>query len=522
MKKIISILVLLSMVMTLVLGMVSCSDKQGEECGEHSDGNGDGVCDVCGKECKIPDDDKNPDDGKKPETDDKNDGELSDEKRKALADIIISQLEIAASLKIDFTLSRIDSVSGEGENSYLEVLENYKVTVSKGNDTLDLSVYATVKEKKASEADFKVRFDGQLMYLVDNVLYTRDMDREFYYQKDVDLLSVDELIDAVRSVLGDASAPTTAEIEEIKDSLEKIFLETFNRNGNIATLVINAKEPLNKIAEYLAGIDMETKTVESFINDILSSVLEEVTASDITEKLYELLPLTVDEALSRFDSWITKEEGMTAQQFYDKFIGGEDSLTVIENSLRLNGVSEDEIKTVIDKLTGLNIEEYIRENDIGDTALIVLLNEMISEISAKEEAAPAIESEAEPDAEKMLSDFKESLNAMLSMTLSEITSLYMSPEEILRLERIKTLISGTAVDSAELDVKINFIDGYNVSYIDLEGGYDIAMEIPETDGEGNEKLLSLNQKADVSVKIYDLSLNSVTIVPDEEFIVIPK
>ncbi len=54
-KKILSIILALSMVLTLGLLVTSCGDDA--ECTEHTDANTDGKCDTCGAEVETPDDD---------------------------------------------------------------------------------------------------------------------------------------------------------------------------------------------------------------------------------------------------------------------------------------------------------------------------------------------------------------------------------------------------------------------------------------------------------------------------------
>ncbi len=513
--------------LTAAFGMLSCSEPPAQECKEHADENGDGICDACGEKTEnneqVIDPGASGGNNNESENGNGNGNNSNGEMSGVLADLVIGQIESAASAKIDLTyhLSQCFEVTAEpseevfadGCERHVESIVNYTVTVSKDKETLNASVYAKIQKRSSPDEEYTTAFDGMLMYLVGNMLYSRDTEREIYYQKPVDAVTVSELAEAVRAVLGDISVPTDSEITELKKSLEEAFLATFDKNGNVATLTIDAKEPLTELLTYLKGIDAETKTAEDILNDIISSVYEDITVSDITEKLYELLPLSVNEALARFEEWTLQQMQMTAQQFYDSIAGDGNFIKSLENSLRLRGVAEEKITEIISELSTLNIEAAILEYEIGETPLVVLLEQLTIAYNAPEAAPWSEETGEQPSVTELIEKVKAAVSSYLSMTVKELIELYgeAGAEEI-----YQSIVDFAAVDEAKANVKITFFEGYNLSHAECNAEAEFTYGMPAAEGVGCTELV--RTEAEAYVKIYDLSLKSVEIIPDDDFV----
>ena len=281
----------------------------------------------------------------------------------------------------------------------------------------------------------------------------------------------------------------------------------------MATLAIDAKEPLTELLAYLKGIDAETKTAEDILNDIISSVYEDITVSDITEKLYELLPLSVNEALARFEEWTLQQMQMTAQQFYDSIVGDGNFIKSLENSLRLRGVAEEKITEIISELSTLNIEAAILEYEIGETPLVVLLEQLTIAYNAPEAAPWSEETGEQPSVAELIEKVKAAVSSYLSMTVKELIELYgeAGAEEI-----YQSIVDFAAVDEAKANVKITFFEGYNLSHAECNAEAEFTYGMPAAEAVGCTELV--RTEAEAYLKIYDLSLKSVEIIPDDDFV----
>lgn len=524
MKRLISTLIAVILLSMTVLGTVSCSK---EECTAHVDGEGDGLCDACGErveKTESGEENKNPS-ANKPGNN-QSSGFTPDEQKDILADVVINQLESAASAKVDFNLHITERTKVADEYSealfdsdytYEESLIDCSVTVSKTAEAVNASVYAKIQKKNTSDGEYKPYFDGMLMYLVDDVLYARKIEHEIYYQKEVNTLPENELIEAIRSLFGDTEAPAAEDIEKLKDALEEMFLEAFRREGNVADLEIAGTEPLTDLLTYLKGIDLETKTVGDVIDDWLSEFGEGESLSDYLEGFYELLPLTSNEAVKRIDEWLTANEGKTAQGLIDEIFKDERVLVIIENLLKYEQRSEEEIEKAIEWLKSFDLRAEIEEREAGEDAFAALLLDIVLEYFPPE-AAPlnAVESE-EFLAEEAVRLVKAAIEERLSVPVKDIILFAFDVTEE-KLDLYKSIIDKTELSEANADIKVTFFSGYNLSHIEIDAECDFVTGTPVTEG-GVTRTEYVSISAEGYFKIHSLSLTPVEIVPDKDFII---
>ena len=514
MKRPISFLLFLIMTLFAVMGMASCASDSTEECASHTDSDGDGLCDVCNESCEG----ESSGGENKEENKEETKNEISDKKKHELAEIVIEQLEYASSAKIEFSYNtktysadcpEFAGVSPDGEGRP-EINAHYVITLSKEKHAVNLSVYAKVQERNTVGGSLKTRFDGMLMYIVDNVLYKRDMDREIYIQKEVDTLSSEELTEAVTDVLLGVSAPSEEETKDFKDKLKEIFDGTFKIEGKTATVSLDAKE----LTDYLNGINPAEKTVESVLDDALLEAGENSPkASDIKAKLIELLPLSLDEAVKSLDSWLSEEYGKTLAETHEKLVSDGDVMLIIENSLRLDGATEEEIAEIKSDLKTLSLYELIDKSiEEADGGLIfadyvyVKLSGVFGIDEAQRDLFREMSNEAK--AEKVSS----MLSELFAMTLSDSAELPCISERI----KLPAGISLKSIDKLQGEIEITFIEGYNLSRVDAEMDY--GYTLTQSEGKTAEsEVYDFVYTGKATLKIYDLSVNTVPIVVDEAF-----
>lgn len=513
MKKFLSVIFLLLTVFVFALSAVSCGESPSGECERHTDENGDGVCEVCDKKYKENGKENGSQGG------DKGSGEEEEDKREMLADAVIRQLELAASAKLDFRVSISKELRSDAEPSmaivnenlpYSEALIDCTLTVSKDEDMVNASLYTKIQIRDSKDGEFSEYFDGMALYLVDNMLYTRNLEKEIYYQKEVDAVSIAELTDAVRALLSDVSSPAEEQIEQTKDYLEQIFLEVFGMDGNNAHLLINATEPLGKLLLYLNGTDTDTKTLGAIISDALASCSAELTLSDITEKLYEILPLSVNEAIARLDAWLTEREGVTLGELYRKTVRNENVIQIIRNLMKLNGAAGEDINLTVDRLGSKGIYEVIEEYEIGEECVAGFLEKLANSlfgIGGYEDSATQSDSET-------AAKIRETVDSMLSMTLSELLSLRFSPEEC---ELVKAFIAYARSEQAKSALTLTFSEGYNLLELLSQTHIDLTVGEPRKT-EGGEAFTELyDYETECCIRIYDLSMKATEIIVDEAF-----
>ena len=535
-KRIIALLLALVM----LFSFAACNTPEGDPCENgHVDTDGDKKCDRCQED--MPDDDGDGGDGG-------DDSYLAP----TISEAIWAQLEAANSMKIDFSCSF--DVSYDGYKDYYD--ENDQLVIEKSDDAdkmeLGLSLVLSKTETgfnamiTITTTEYEKDEDGVLTpekntesaYIIDGSAYSYDEDLGAY---------VESMMPSIDGIMSEASIPAAltemlsellaeleisdADVEAIKAELGTAITAIFEIVDKKGDFNINFKTYLDELFAYVDEIDVETKTLESLIDDALHLVDEELSVENILDEIKSFASLTVSEALTELDAWLTENHETTLQGIYDTIVTDERVEQIVRFYLESMGsesgepITEDDVQAFLDELKAVKVDEFIAAYVDTDMVLYDLVMSLVSSMGGAEEAPSQPGSNPNSPGIVPMSDELEdtdepayppintlfgAIEDFLDLTLAEFEAELDVPV----FTNIKNTLAGITVNELSTSSTINFTDSFALSELSFGIKVDVATEYPyELDDTKTEKTAA---KLDYSFKISSISDSTVEIALPED------
>ena len=390
-----------------------------------------------------------------------------------LTNAVMSQLEEAASLKLEITLDLAinANVWKEMDDGTYENLEQdasgiaYLVlTVAKSDNGYDVKVDSQVKSKLSADSDYTTVFDGTIYYVVDGVVY------EYAKAFDAYLISYAESIDteelqAMLAMIIEEIGLTEEQINEALNAIGTMFIEAFQISNNKGSSFVDFKPYANAMLSYLQGIDPETKTIRNVLDDILSLAGEGVTVDVLLQGAEALYQMTLEEFIAYLDAGMQEASGMTLQEAYE-YVVNDENVQMLLLSLVYEMVGEDateeDINAMLDMIMSFNIANDIPAEFKSMTMYEIMVGLMYSGNDTEEEVVP-------PTMEETMA----MVNAMLDTTLAELEEQFALP-----ITLIIDFANSIEINELSSKLDLSFKGIFEIESIISENKFSITVTMP--------------------------------------------
>lgn len=433
----------------------------------------------------------------------------------SLTNAIIGQLEAANTLVISFVT---------------EESESYKETPS----TLDYNEPLDYSEKNSTEAtftiaktetgyDLKAEFvdkeygDGELLYeslsavyVIDGISYQYEEDLDVWtynpYNTSTTAFDVNEIFDMI----------TAEESEELKNLLSQAFEAVYEIDSNSISLGVDLKDSANSLIDYAASLDLETKTLESVINDALAVIDEDLTVASILAEIKTLDDKTVGDALTAIDEFLTEEADITLQGLKDKLLADERVISLLETE---GGMTEEEIQ----ELQALVLDEALA--DYKEILIDQIVFELVTSLAGDGEEEPTtyeeflleLKEEAGEDIQadsfiSYLTDFV--CPIFLSPTLAEIID---DEDEAAAAQEALNELKNVQFNELKSTIDVAFDNYYAIKNLEMYAGLEYAIDtyIPAESAMDMDKLCVQTSAQSVSITVESISSEKTQIALPE-------
>ncbi len=483
MKKIL----LLILALMLALALVSC----GEDENANNANGGENAGENLNKE-------PNGDNGGNTDNESGNNNGINGNISNMVSQKVIGQLENAASLKVEISVESVINseywIEGEKYTPSMNDLQTITVTVAKA-DTITGYNLKVDGERVSGNTVEKI---SGMLYFVDGVVYEYDEFFEAYFATELEAAATTEMMQII-AMLETSAGVSIEEMEELFTMLGVEILSSFNFTDGKASVTADLKPVLDGLMSYIKELDVNTKTLESLINDVLSLIDEELTAESLVYLFSEFGALTVEEILEMANDMLTESYGMTLQEFYSAIIATPDFQESFTAALKESGLSNAEIEAYLNRFASFNIEESIPSEYMDMTMYELLL--MIAEYSREtEEEDSYVEyvNEVENKA-PTLEELTQMVNMMLDMTLSEVEEMFDVP-----FSQMIDLAKGFTTNALNFQISLEVNNLFQISSVIGQFNYDV------TAGDIYSGATQ-NQQVKIIIKIYDISDKAIVI-----------
>ncbi len=533
-KRIIALL--LALVMVFSLAACTLPTPDGEDCSEsHVDEDGDKKCDRC--DADIPD------------NDDGDDAYLAP----TISEAIEAQLNAAASMKIDFVI-KLD-VAGNGydydyddkgdvviyeDNNKTKMDIAFSIVLSKTENGFNAMLNATATDHLITDGDDKT--SEATLYYIGGSVYEYDEDLDAY---------VETIVPSLDGITGGNAAVTPGYVAMITSLLTHLEISEDDMAAAIAEIgtlitdifdIENFKGDLNvdykpyfdEFFKYVEELDLETKTLKSFIDDVLDLVDEELSVDAILAEVKRIAKLSVSEAMVELDAWLTENYDTTIQGAYDTIVADERVEQLVKmylESMSEEGapITDDDVKAFLDELKAVKVDELISAYVDTDAVLYDVIMSLLSSMGGEE--APE-QPEHNPDSPEDIMPLDDELGGSEDEpSYPPINTLFGAIEDYLALTlgeieadmgsiftSLKELCAGITINAYSTGINIGFTDSYALEELGFNAKLDVATELPyEMDATKTEYTAF---KLDYSFKISSISSSAVeiTLPKDSEVI----
>ena len=501
MKKLLALL----LVLTVIFGLTACKKPEPQDPPEHvhTDDNNDGVCDGC-KEVVV-------------------DYSSPNLVGKALKKSLEKQFSEAKSMKFELDLEMIvaadtwmyetsvDPSTGEETKtvvpgkSYMEAVVALDIWLSK----TDSGVNAKISAKNGSkyDADAKLQYDtDETFYIIDGYAYNH-VGNGYYTRNEV---GAEELTETLEKLAG-LELLSKEQQNELLEELGVEIASTFNILHNKGSLSFDAKPTVDKLLNYIKGIDLETTTIGDLIDDALAQISPDLTSAKIVDELERLADLTVEEALDELDEWLTENYDTTLQGIYDSIVNNPEVVSAFETILVAQGldITDPDIRARLDEIIAqikaFDIREALENEGINELTLFALISPALP--------SKPVDSENSNEYVEPVSYTKEeifeAIRAFLDTTLAEFEEQIGTTA----LSSIKMIADGLTINELNAKLDLNFVGMLNLKSIDGEANLDVTLEVPSLRVEGQTETGRIT--VSLSFRLYDISSNPLNIaLPD--------
>ena len=539
MKKLLALTLALVMLFSLTACQLFAPSDDNCTTG-HVDDDGDEKCDRCGADVpKDPDDDQKDSDAYLAPT---------------ISEAIAAQLESASSMKIDFSVSfdysydgYEEEYTGNPDDAVTDfddwVIEEYKdqdkmdldasIVLSKTESGFNMMITMTVaKLVEDEDGNSKTEEMTQTLYVIDGSAYAYDEDLGAYVENMIPSLdglmsgantpaAITEMISSMLAQLEIPKEEQDALLAEVGTIITGIF-EIVDKKGD---LNIDFKPYLDELFTYVKELDLSVKTLESFIDDVLHLVDEELCIADILDKAKSLASLTVGEAMTELDTWLTENYETTIQGVYDTIVADERIEQLVRTYMGMLGVpegeepiDEEDIQAFLDELKAIKVDEFIAAYVSPDVVLYDFIMSLVSSMGGEEAPEP----EFNPNSPEGTMPLSDELGGEDEPSYPPINTLFGVIEDYLDntlqyvdndinyfFYNLKEALAGIKINTLSTSSNIAFTETFALSELSFGAKIDIETEYPY--GFDNSKTEYTAFKLDYAFTISNISDSTVEI-----------
>ena len=514
MKKIIALLMALSMLFVLV----ACS----QPCVNHTDEDHDQKCDVCGADVECAnhlDDDGN-------YTCDYCGADVTPEGVK-LSQGVALQLKGAKSAKLMFSYELDEQISeweyDENEEPVLDedgfkTKGNIYITVAKTDTLVNVQLESEGFEYDEQTKEWTSEDGRQVKYvLVDGVLYS-EYGNGYFISQDTPMAQAVEML----SALLDGVEPTEGELAEMYQVFGERAITSFNIFENKGSSVIDFKPIVDNLKAYFAELDFETATLADVLDYLLAGINPELTSEKLIAEIARVGALTVNELLAELDTKLTADYKTTLQGIYDSIVSDPRFAIILHNYVeymaKMSGedVPEEEItaqyEAVLAEAKAFKIADIIEDAGIGEVTVYNLFLSLVAPEPTDGEEIPS-----PPTLEETVA----MLETVLALTIAEYEECY----DVTFFSTLAMGLAGFEIRAFDIKTDVQFKGVFEIDSITATLNLDATLET-NSDVEGKKDIDVA--KGVLSVKLYDISTTDVVInapagdkvlvIPLEEYI----
>ena len=509
MKRVISLLLSLILILSSVFSLASCLDGGTKSCEVHADEDKDGKCDKCG-EPVTPTEEVIPE----------------DQLGEVISTAVIDQLDGAGSIKIDIVVYSDYAVnSPAGEKTEFST-QDYKFTATLSKT--DSGYNAKVDMNATSSV-----FDGELnndtknytvLYVIDNVMYGYDEELGGYVKSEMTEEADSSMTALIASIIDNIELGTEQDAAEAKKQLGDLFVEAFEIDAMNATYSYDGKGEVENLFTYINEINPDTKTLESLVNDILVMIDPDITVSEIFAEINRITALTVNEAISEIDSYLKEKYSTDLQTICTSVVTSEDFLKAYKDLLTEQGMPADIVNAQVEAIKALKISDLLTQpideagNTVGDIRISSLIAMIFasSSLGGSEQGSPYAYDEGfmQLTPEESMANALAMIEALLPMTLSEINLMLYPQLPILSI--VKEYISRITVAQLSESINVKFGDNYKIDEVNGAARFEAGVTVPAPNGASSEVELMLK----TDFKIYGISDAKVEITLPSDAVII--
>ncbi len=410
-----------------------------------------------------------------------------------LTQAVMKQLEAASTLKLEFSLEAVlDSdewyVDGwaKNEKTYFEGVADFTAYISKTENGYNLKLEADVRSKDTENGDFLPDLNGGVLYIVDGVVYEYNEALDVYLVSNAPAIDTSELEGILNALIEEAGL-SEEEINGILNELGNLLIDGFGIANNRGSSYVDFKPEFDKALEYFKELDLETKTLREFINDMLASVDEELTVESLLTDIEAVYNMTLGEYLAALDEELVAAYGMTLDEMYTEFVSNETvQMLIAEFMLAVTPeATEEDIQAIIDMLLESQLSDLIPEEMMNVKIYDIIIMMLTSQEEDGDDGVILISStDVEyPTVEEIMA----TIDMYLEMTLADFESEMGTPFEIL-VELAKSI----TIDKLDTSLDIEFTGVFKIKTVTAQTNFGVTVTTPsEVSGKNDVSSISV-------------------------------
>ena len=405
-----------------------------------------------------------------------------------LTQAVMKQLEAASTLKLEFGFDVIlkeslwhDDGWAKNEKTYFEGIADFTAYISKTENGYNLKLEADVRSRDTDNGEFLPDLNGGVLYIVDGVVYEYNEALDVYLVSNTTTIDTSKLEGILQALIEEAGL-SEEEVNGILNELGNLLIDGFGIANNKGSSYVDFKPQLDEALEYLKGIDLETKTLREFINDILASIDEELTVESLLEYEERVYNMTLSEYLAALDEELVAEYGMTLEEIYSAIISNEAvQMIIAEYILSMDPeATEEEIQATIDMLLESKLSDMIPEEMMDETIYDIIIKMLTGEDGGDDGVILMSNLNSQyPSVEELMA----TIEMYLDMTLAEFDLEGINPFEVL-VELAKSIV----IDKLDTSLDIEFTGIFKIKTLTAQTNLGLTVTTPS----------EVNGKKDVS------------------------
>lgn len=427
----------------------------------------------------------------------------------SLANAIMGQLEEANTLTFSLELktSQDDVYKAEEDkiyNYFDEEILSYEYTFAKTATGYNMIAEASRTEKWTNEnGELETHVESATSYIIDGVTYEYDEDCGGYIYNPYEN-TYNTFMETLNAI---GASIKTEEIDQFKAMLGEALTEVYDvTEGNIS-FAYDAKDDINALFDYVAAIDPETKTIESILNDALALIDEELTVAAILAEIEKLDSVTLGEAVTAIDAYLTENADTTLQGLKDEFFTDEKVIAL----LQAQDMPADALKTAQDAVLADLIEPHknmLLDEIVYNVVAPMIIGEFDPERNTYEAFLNEVLANAPEEIKEMGVDSfityltKCAVSEALNMPIAQLAG-----EESEYLYEIISTFDSFTMNDFSADMNVEFNEYFQIETISANGNIELVTD---------DEMCTSTQNATFAFSIDSISKNTTEITLPED------